>query len=213
MATAMIVGGNMIGWNGTSYLTTWRSGTFEDSRISARRVSPAGAPLGAVINLASGDYYSSPAAVLQSGPDFLPVWVRRNTGPQGDAYDLQYTRVDPDGVVQGMPVLVHHSDSPGLYGRASVATGPAGRAMIAVSQWTDMPYNGPRVVGRMFSHGIACYPNCDGSITPSVLNVADFVCFQSRFAAADPYADCDHSSNLNVLDFVCFQSAFAAGCP
>jgi hypothetical protein len=58
-----------------------------------------------------------------------------------------------------------------------------------------------------------CYANCDGSTTQPVLNVNDFVCFQSRFASADPYADCDHSSTLNVNDFVCFQQQFAAGCP
>jgi hypothetical protein len=45
------------------------------------------------------------------------------------------------------------------------------------------------------------------------LNVNDFVCFQSRFAGADPYADCNHDNALNVNDFVCFQAAFAAGCP
>ena len=61
--------------------------------------------------------------------------------------------------------------------------------------------------------GAACYANCDGSTVSPLLNVNDFVCFQSRFAAADPYADCDHSGTLNVNDFVCFQSAFAAGCP
>jgi hypothetical protein len=58
-----------------------------------------------------------------------------------------------------------------------------------------------------------CYANCDGSPAPSPLNVNDFICFQSRFAAQDPYADCDHSGVLNVNDFVCFQSSFAAGCP
>ena len=61
----------------------------------------------------------------------------------------------------------------------------------------------------------SCYPNCDGSTIAPVLNVNDFICFQSRFAAGDPYANCDQSTEppiLNVNDFVCFQSAFAAGC-
>jgi hypothetical protein len=61
-----------------------------------------------------------------------------------------------------------------------------------------------------------CSPNCDGSTVPPVLNVADFICFQSKFAAADPYANCDGSTvspTLNVADFICFQSRFAAGCP
>jgi hypothetical protein len=60
--------------------------------------------------------------------------------------------------------------------------------------------------------GSTCYANCDHSTGSNFLNVNDFVCFQQRFAAADPYADCDHSGTLNVNDFVCFQQRFAAGC-
>ena len=61
-----------------------------------------------------------------------------------------------------------------------------------------------------------CYPNCDGSTTPPILNVNDFICFLSSFAAGTTYANCDHSTTapvLNVLDFTCFLNAFAAGCP
>jgi hypothetical protein len=62
----------------------------------------------------------------------------------------------------------------------------------------------------------ACYANCDGSTSPPILNISDFICFQSAFAAGSSYANCDHSTSppvLNITDFVCFQSAFAAGCP
>ena len=58
-----------------------------------------------------------------------------------------------------------------------------------------------------------CYANCDGNTSPPILSVNDFICFQSRFAAANPTADCDHSGALNVNDFICFQNAFALGCP
>jgi hypothetical protein len=61
----------------------------------------------------------------------------------------------------------------------------------------------------------ACYPNCDNSTQPPVLNVADFACFLAKFAAGDPYANCDQSTAapvLNVVDFSCFLSAFASGC-
>ena len=61
-----------------------------------------------------------------------------------------------------------------------------------------------------------CYANCDGSTAPPVLNINDFVCFMSKFAAADPYANCDESTAppvLNINDFVCFMSRFAGGCP
>jgi hypothetical protein len=63
--------------------------------------------------------------------------------------------------------------------------------------------------------GASCYANCDGSTSPPVLTVNDFVCFQSHFAAGDSYANCDGSTTAPVLtvnDFVCFQSRFAAGC-
>jgi hypothetical protein len=61
-----------------------------------------------------------------------------------------------------------------------------------------------------------CYANCDGSTTIPILNVNDFICFQSRYAAGDSYANCDGSTSvpvLNVNDFVCFQAKFVAGCP
>lgn len=59
-----------------------------------------------------------------------------------------------------------------------------------------------------------CYPNCDGSSTPPVLNVADFICYVNRYAAGDPYANCDdYCPGLNVADFTCFLNKFAAGCP
>jgi outer membrane protein assembly factor BamB len=70
--------------------------------------------------------------------------------------------------------------------------------------------------GGLYALGSACYANCDGSTTAPILNVNDLVCFQSRFAAGDPWANCDGSTappTLNVNDFVCFLSRFAGGCP
>lgn len=64
--------------------------------------------------------------------------------------------------------------------------------------------------------GVACYANCDGSTNPPVLSVADFMCFEARFAAGDRYTNCDGSSLapvLNVNDFICFQLRFVGGCP
>jgi len=61
-----------------------------------------------------------------------------------------------------------------------------------------------------------CYPNCDQSTTPPVLNVLDFNCFLNRFSAGASYANCDGSTTppvLNVLDFNCFLNRFSAGCP
>jgi hypothetical protein len=69
---------------------------------------------------------------------------------------------------------------------------------------------------RVITEAAVCYANCDASTTLPVLNVADFICFLSHFAAGDSYANCDASTTppiLNVADFVCFQQRFAAGCP
>ncbi len=57
---------------------------------------------------------------------------------------------------------------------------------------------------------VLCYADCNGS---GSLTIADFGCFQAKFAAGDPYADCNGSSTLTIADFGCFQSAFASGCP
>jgi probable HAF family extracellular repeat protein len=63
---------------------------------------------------------------------------------------------------------------------------------------------------------LPCYANCDGSTQPPLLNVNDFLCFQTRFAQGLNSANCDGSTSppvLNILDFICFQTAFAQGCP
>jgi hypothetical protein len=56
----------------------------------------------------------------------------------------------------------------------------------------------------------SCYADCNNSGT---LTIADFGCFQSKFANADMYADCNGSGTLTIADFGCFQSQFASGCP
>jgi hypothetical protein len=71
--------------------------------------------------------------------------------------------------------------------------------------------------GQVFKIVRGCYANCDGrnSIAP-ILNVNDFLCFSNQFAADDPRANCDGSTEpplLSVADFSCFMAAFANGCP
>jgi streptogramin lyase len=83
-----------------------------------------------------------------------------------------------------------------------------------LQSFVGMSGSGTGLLGIIAAPGPApCYANCDASTNTPVLNVNDFVCFQTAFAAAQPYADCNHDSALNVNDFVCFQTAFAAGCP
>ncbi len=63
----------------------------------------------------------------------------------------------------------------------------------------------------------SCYPDCDQSTGPGVLDIFDFLCFGNRFTAGDPYAcDCDTSTGpgiCDIFDFLCFGNAFSAGCP
>jgi hypothetical protein len=55
-----------------------------------------------------------------------------------------------------------------------------------------------------------CYPDCN---LDTVLNLADFGCFQTAFATGNMYADCNQDTVLNLADFGCFQTQFALGCP
>ncbi len=63
---------------------------------------------------------------------------------------------------------------------------------------TDLPIEPP-----------ACYADCDGS---GLLDIGDFICFQTFFAIGDPYADCDSDTVLTIDDFICFQTLHAVGC-
>ncbi len=54
-----------------------------------------------------------------------------------------------------------------------------------------------------------CYADCNAD---NALTIADFGCFQSRFASQNSYADCNQSASLTIADFGCFQSQFASGC-
>jgi hypothetical protein len=102
-------------------------------------------------------------------------------------------------------------------GQDAFAMSPNGRYVIAEVVLTDGATNRQAVLLiDMGEPAPTCYPNCDGSTTAPILNVADFTCFLSKFAAGDPYANCDGSTTepiLNVADFTCFLSKFAAGCP
>ncbi len=70
------------------------------------------------------------------------------------------------------------------------------------------------VTGSGASHPVS---HVDGSSVDcnqsNTLTIADFGCFQSKFAGGDPYADCNQSSTLTIADFGCFQAKFATGCP
>lgn len=84
--------------------------------------------------------------------------------------------------------------------------------------------DGRIIVGRgrrtsSFTRGwtveLTCYANCDGSNATPILNVNDFQCFLTKFAAGEFFSNCDCSSAppiFNANDFQCFLNQFAAGC-
>jgi hypothetical protein len=103
-------------------------------------------------------------------------------------------------------------------GSAMVSIGAASRLMLKL-HFKDAPGGVVTRSSGLFvatiGGSVACYPNCDGSTAPPILNVLDFNCFLNRFGAGDSYANCDGSTAppvLNVLDFNCFLARFTAGC-
>jgi hypothetical protein len=49
--------------------------------------------------------------------------------------------------------------------------------------------------------------------TDGVLDILDFIAFQSAWNGADPLADCNADGLFDILDFVCYQELFVRGCP
>jgi hypothetical protein len=99
---------------------------------------------------------------------------------------------------------------------ATLPAAPSGHA------WTSVPAVSAAMPGgenigwinlddssKFVGFAVACYPDCDAS---GILNIDDFICFQTFYAIGDPYADCDASGNLNIDDFICFQTFYAIGC-
>lgn len=62
-----------------------------------------------------------------------------------------------------------------------------------------------------------CYADCDQSSGAGVLDLLDFLCFQTAFMNGEEYAcDCDTSTGqlvCDLFDFLCFQNSFVSGCP
>jgi hypothetical protein len=97
----------------------------------------------------------------------------------------------------------------------STLSSSTGTITFNVAASTDTTTLAALAIREVFPTTPPCYPNCDGSTTEPILNVADFSCFLGKFAAGDPYANCDGSTIepvLNVADFSCFLGKFAAGC-
>ncbi len=95
----------------------------------------------------------------------------------------------------------------------SMGVATDGPDVIFVAGGTDGSLAGPNAGGDdafIVRYGYPCYPDCNAD---TLLNLADFGCFQTKFVLSDPYADCNADTFLNLADFGCFQTRFALACP
>jgi hypothetical protein len=146
-----------------------------------------------------GDFYSSPSATI-SIPDLSPQNCTFGSTP-GLIADVQ-AWVNAPASNYGW-IAIGDEAAPGSARRFNSRehADPSTRPLLQVNYTLPDPPS--------------CYPNCDGSTSVPFLNVADFTCFLSKFAAQLPYANCDGSTTapmLNVADFTCFLTKFAVGC-
>jgi hypothetical protein len=136
--------------------------------------------------------YSATPGVSQSGNDFeLPA----STYP------------DPSRTMQGYATAMGYTLD-GYYAAARGQSRDAWRAELGPGAAVNWLMAG-------FGRGApqACYADCNGD---GSRNTADFTCFLQKYAAADPWANCDASvvaPVVNTADFTCFLQRYSAGCP
>jgi len=203
-------------YNGQTTIDITPAGQFSFAR--GQSINSSGVIAGITI-LPGGGSSGFEAAVYSQG-----IWTELGVLPgltESEAYDLNNggdvvgrsydlaTQVVRAFVYTG-GAMVDLTDASGAQEVLVEALGISNTGLIVAN--ADEPQG---VLAYLLRPRIACYPNCDGSTVPPVLNVADFVCFLNKFAAGDPAANCDGSTVppvLNVSDYICFQSRFAQGC-
>jgi hypothetical protein len=137
------------------------------------------------------------------------------------AGDLDYDTVAPwlawgpylwaDGLTprsDGLTWVCSDFVSDGTHPSAGASGGRSKVGQQVLQFFLASPYSTP----WFLAPGGACYANCDGSVTPPVLNVADFTCFLQQYALRRTYANCDGSTaapSVNVADFTCFLQRYA----
>jgi hypothetical protein len=127
--------------------------------------------------------------------------------------------VGPFGVASQVGVGLAYDPAYGMLAVSNAGADALYRVNLSTGQATHIADLGTgNLISLVFIRRSAppCYANCDGSTTPPVLNINDFVCFQGKYAAGDTSANCDNSTAnpiLNVNDFICFLGQYAIGCP
>jgi hypothetical protein len=167
--------------------------------------------LGISARLVNNAWFAGPGPLFGLPEAFAGCSADDGRGPAAFISDLRYAdyasstlNYDPYGAVRAMTQVYDDGNGPAIFfaGEFVSLRGP-NYTSVAAGHIARLPVCS------------ACYANCDNSVLPPVLNVADFTCFVTRFAAGDEWANCDQSTAppvLNVLDFTCFLQKFAAGC-
>jgi len=206
------IGGPSQGWPSTHGQQTnrlFRDGVPDTCVLSA----PGGAALAGVFTYDKYDFVNNSAAAACVTVDVNTACTGTNFIYAG-AYIGGYNPANPD-----LNVVASLGGSPNPTGQMSfnVPAGVAFEVVFAeVTAGAGCPNYNFTVSGLSNCGGAQpCYANCDNSTIAPILNVSDFICFQTKYAAGDPYANCDGSTIppvLNVSDFICYQTKYAAGC-
>jgi len=209
----VMLGENLAGWTGTQFP--------DNAPIAAINptASPQPVPQTTIIVPAQAAW-ARPGAGGESA-------VFRFTAPYAGSYTINgvFRQIDPGGSATHISVRIRGNAIMGidLPISGAIVMDPSPPIQLAggdtiefiVGPGAGTSGSGMEVEGHI-SRAILCYPNCDQSTAPPILNIADFACFLNLFAAGDHYANCDGSTQppiLTVNDFSCFLNRFAAGCP
>jgi outer membrane protein assembly factor BamB len=143
--------------------------------------------------------------------EFLLVggWTHQPAAAEGDGLVLYAGAVPPgEGGAPCTDVFaLDLSFAPGEAGFIAAHRAGAGSTPALSGGWV---YTVGAAGLAAFAPPLLCIADCDGS---GILDIDDFICFQTLFALGDAAADCDASGGLDIDDFVCFQTFFAVGCP
>jgi hypothetical protein len=124
---------------------------------------------------------------------------------------LHYTIAATTGFSAPSGVFAASAGSPGNQHVIAMETSELGPMAGFLTITSDDPDELVRFVPLTGTVVLAsCDADCDGD---GVLTIADFGCFQAKYALGEPYADCNEDGLLNLADFGCFQTRFALGCP
>ncbi|MCC6661916.1 MAG: hypothetical protein IT437_13635 [Phycisphaerales bacterium] len=145
------------------------------------------------------------AMVTQAQANKVGLVVKGRVGGKQRGYMFDGAAFQPDAAAQApLPLATLESLAGGASPLTFTVVPKGSEARIGIDRDRDGIYDLDEAGNGQ------CEADCNGDGT---LNLADFGCFQTRFALGHPLADCNGDGLLNLSDFGCFQTKFALGCP